>query len=149
MARKTATYIVLNENRDKGKVFLLTEMPASQAQRWALRAFLSLARNGVELPVGIEEMGIAGMVGYGIEMVSRLPFEEADLLCDSLMECVQAQPDANNPAIVRKLIEQDIEEVSTRLILLKEVFKLHVDFSALAKNSTPGSGDKASTATSS
>lgn len=138
MARKTLTYEVKGTNRDAGKVFVITEMPATQAQRWALRAFLGMARNGVELPDGIEGMGMAGMLHHGIEMVAKLPFEEADFLIDQLMDCVQIQP---SPNVFRKLIEQDIEELSTRFILAKEAFKLHVDFSALANNSIPASGE--------
>lgn len=145
MARKVLRHTVLHENRDAGKVFVITEMPASQAQKWGLRAFLGLARNGVEVPPDLEGMGMVGMLQYGIEMIGKLPFEEADVLCDELLSCVQIQPDPAKPAVVRPLMEQDIEEVSTRLELLRETFKLHVNFSSLAKNSTPESGVSVST----
>ena len=42
MARKTATYIVESEGRDKGKQFLLTEMAVAKAEDWAIRAMLAL-----------------------------------------------------------------------------------------------------------
>jgi|SRR5690348_869406 len=145
MARKVLTYEVKSnnsENRDAGKVFVITEMPATQAQRWAMRAFLAMARNGVELPDDVEGLGIAGMVHYGMDMIAKLPFEEADFLVERLMECVQIQP---SPGVVRKLIESDIEEVTTRFILAKEAFRLHVNFSQLANNSTPATGASAST----
>lgn len=142
MARKTIKYEVTIGERDAGKVFVITEMPASQAQRWALRAFLALARNGVELPPDIESLGMAGMLNYGIELVAKLPFEEADYLLEKLMECVQIMP---SPGVVRGLIEDDIEDITTRFLLAKEAFRLHVDFSKLANNSRQGPGALAST----
>ena len=50
MPRRTKTYVIADENRDKGKMFLLTEMPALQAEKWAIRAFLALAKAGLVIP---------------------------------------------------------------------------------------------------
>ena len=44
------------------------------------------------------------------------------------MKCVQAVPDPANQSVKRNLIDDDTEEVITRLKLRSEVFKLHVDF---------------------
>ena len=35
MARKTQTYTIDSGGRDKGKTFLITEMPATKAEDWA------------------------------------------------------------------------------------------------------------------
>lgn len=131
MARKVTTYIVGGKNRDTGKIFVLTEMPAADAQAWALRAFLGLARNGVQLPDGIENMGIVAMLQYGVELVAQLPYEEAEYLLNRLLQCARIQPSAN-ASVTRELIPDDIEELSTRFVLAKEAFKLHVDFTQLA-----------------
>lgn len=135
MARKVITHIVKNSNRDAGKIFVITEMSADDAQRWALRAFLALAKNGVQIPDGLENMGIVGMLQYGIEIVAQLPYEEANYLCERLLQCVQLQPGPNS-SVTRALIAGDIEELTTRFILIKEAFKLHVDFTQLANAST-------------
>ena len=140
MARKVSTYIADGKNRDTGKIFVITEMAADDAQRWALRAFLGLARNGVQLPDGLENMGIVAMLKYGIELVAQLPFEEADYLLGRLMQCVRIQPGAN-ANVTRELIPDDIEELGTRFKLAKQAFLLHVDFSQLAKDSTPEHGE--------
>ena len=50
MARSISNYTVQDEGRDNGKVFVLTEMPASRAESWAMRALLALMANGVEVP---------------------------------------------------------------------------------------------------
>jgi hypothetical protein len=138
MARKTLQVTITDEGRDKGKVFLIQEMPASQAERWAVRAFLALSRHGVELPEGLAEAGMAGLASYGLSLVGRLPFDEAQVLMDEMFRCVSIVPSPANPAITRGLVEDDIEEVPTRLKLRLEVFKLHTDFLKAAAPSTSG-----------
>lgn len=50
MARKEIYYTVEDKGRDQGKVFFIREMAASQAEWWAIRAGLAMAKNGVNLP---------------------------------------------------------------------------------------------------
>lgn len=127
MARKEL-YYTETAGRDAGKVFYIREMSAAQAEWWAIRAGMAMARSGVDLPDNFADMGIAAMAGTGLKMVSQIPPAEAKPLLDELMECVQCVPDAANQNIKRRLIDDDIEEIATRLKLRAEVFKLHVDF---------------------
>lgn len=127
MARKEL-YYTETAGRDAGKVFYIREMSATQAEWWAIRAGMAMARSGVDLPENFADMGIAAMAGTGLKMVSQIPPTEAKPLLDELMECVQCVPDAANQNIKRRLIDDDIEEIATRLKLRAEVFKLHVDF---------------------
>ncbi|MEI7410055.1 hypothetical protein [Pectobacterium aroidearum] len=134
MARKEIYYTVESEGRDKGKLFHIREMSATQAEWWAIRAGLAMAKNGVNLPENFSDMGMAGMAKVGLEMVAQISPEEARPLLDELMKCVQSVPDPSNQSIKRALIEDDTEEVVTRLKLRSEVFKLHVDFFTAAAN---------------
>lgn len=127
MARKELFYTE-TKGRDAGKVFYIREMSAAQAEWWAIRAGMAMARSGVDLPDNFADMGIAAMAGTGLKMVSQIPPAEAKPLLDELMECVQCVPDTANQNIKRRLIDDDIEEIATRLKLRAEVFKLHVDF---------------------
>lgn len=127
MARKELFYTE-TKGRDAGKVFYIREMSAAQAEWWAIRAGMAMARSGVDLPDNFADMGIAAMAGTGLKMVSQIPPAEAKPLLDELMDCVQCVPDASNQNIKRRLIDDDIEEIATRLKLRSEVFKLHVDF---------------------
>lgn len=127
MARKEL-YYTETKGRDAGKVFYIREMSATQAEWWAIRAGMAMARSGVDLPENFADMGIAAMAGTGLKMVSQIPPAEAKPLLDELMECVQCVPDAANQNIKRRLIDDDIEDIATRLKLRAEVFKLHVDF---------------------
>lgn len=128
MARKTTNYTVTDENRDQGKVFVLTELPAARAESWAMRAILALMEGGVELPVGFERMGMAGIAELGIRALSHLRWEVAEPLLAEMWDCVQIMPDPAKPHVVRPLIESDIEEVMTRIKIRAEVWKLHTDF---------------------
>lgn len=128
MARKSTNYTVTDDNRDKGKVFVITELPAARAESWAFRAILALMEGGVELPPGFERMGMAGIAELGIRALSHLRWEVAEPLLAEMWECVQIMPDPAKPHVVRPLIEQDIEEVMTRIKIRAEVWKLHTDF---------------------
>lgn len=115
--------------RDEGKTFLLREMPASQVEDWCLRALLALAKAGVELPDGIESAGAAGIAAMGVQALQGLNYTEAKPLMDEMMGCVQICPDPRNPTVIRPLVEDDIEELKTRLFLRNQIIELHVGFS--------------------
>lgn len=126
--RKTLTYTVAIEGRDKGKVFLLTELSAADAEDWAMQAFFALLNSGVEIPDDAAEMGLAGIATIGFAALGKLDFIRAKPLLDRMMTCVQIIPDPSRPNVIRALDPSDIEEVATRLMLRKEVFGLHVNF---------------------
>ena len=148
MARRQLTIRIDAEGRDKGKVFVLTELPASQAERWALRAVMALGAANAELPDGMELAGLAGLaraIGVtdgaslleafartALTLFTRIPFEQAEELLGSMWACVQIIPDPGNPSVIRSLIEDDIEEVATRLRLRSEIIKMHLGFSQAA-----------------
>lgn len=128
MARKNLNYTVTDDNRDKGKVFLITEMAASRAEAWAMRALLALMHSGIDLPEGFERSGMAGMAEVGIKALSGLQWDIAKPLMDEMWECVKFIPAPGQNTVVRELIEEDIEEISTRAKLRMEVWKLHAGF---------------------
>lgn len=136
MARKVEDYPVTDAGRDRGKVFRLTEMPATQAEKWAGRAFLALARSGVEIPDDIASAGLAGIVAMGLKAFAGMAFTDAEPLMDEMFRCVQRVVDPSNPVYARSLIEDDIEEVQTRLKLRMALFKLHTEFFTLGAPST-------------
>ena len=124
MARKEATFVA-EDGRDNGKQFLLTEMSASQAENWAFKVILAVGNAGIEIPENLASQGMAGLMAIGYMNLLKIPFEAAKPLLDEMMTCVQIIPSAS---IRRHLIEEDIEEVTTRLHLRKAVWDLHMDF---------------------
>jgi hypothetical protein len=140
MARKELTFTA-EDGRDQGKRYQLREMPASQAERWAIRVILAIGKAGIEIPEGLASQGMAGLAAVGLMSLPRIPFTDAEPLLEEMMACVQRI----ESAITRPLVEDDIEEVSTRFKLRKAVFELHTGFFGSADASTSESGAAAET----
>ena len=121
MTRKTKIVTIEREGRDKGKRFLITEMPAAQGENWALRAFHAMAAAGVDIPEGHQDVPVAQMVTMGLKALSAVPFETLDPLLKEMLLCVQLVP-SNAPE--RELLDSDIEEIFTFMQLRKEVLML-------------------------
>jgi len=135
MGRRTATVTITDEGRDKGKVFHLTEMPAMQAESWAIRVLLAMAKNlnisDDEAAKGMAQLSTMGLV----KIAAGMDYNDAAPLMAELMACVQIIPEPSKPNVMRRDIEIDIEEVSTLMKLKLEVYKLHTAFSPLAVTS--------------
>lgn len=134
MSRKTSVVKIedLSGNRDSGKAFLVTEMSAYDAEKWALRAGFALMNAGVDIPeledgVSMQNLAALGMKAM-MDALQGVTYEQAEPLLNDMMECVQIIPDPSKADVVRSLIDSDIDEVSTRLKLRKAVWDLHVDF---------------------
>lgn len=123
---KTVTIETRENYRDSGKVFVLTEMPAMKAERWAIRALLALSKSGVDIPEDVQSAGVAGVAVMGLRALGNLNFADAEPLLDEMMGCIKISP---SPNVIRELIPDDIEEVETLLRLRAEVFTLHTGFS--------------------
>jgi len=132
MARKETTFVA-DTGRDTGKQFLITEMSASQAENWAFRVILAIGNAGIEIPEGLAAQGMSGLLAIGYMNLLKIPFEAAEPLLNEMMDCVQIIPSVN---VKRKLFEDDIEEVITRLQLRKSIWDLHMDFFLDSNQST-------------
>lgn len=135
--RRTKTVVIETpdaNNRDRGKTFLVTEMPAAQGEEWAFRALCAMAKSGVVLPDDYKELGMAAIASLGFQALSGINFGDAKPLLDEIMDCVKFIGDPTRPdATTRPLIPDDTEEITTRLKLRLEAFQLHTDFFAVAK----------------
>lgn len=131
MARKTATFVVEDEGRDKGKTFHLTEMSAVQAEDWAIRAVLALGAANVDIPEGAEKMGMAALAEIGLKRLFAIDPAALKPLLSEMMACVEFVPNPQKPQVKLRYpsFESQVEEVSTLLKLKWEVLKLHMDFS--------------------
>ena len=131
MARRTKIVVVpaTPGNRDAGKEFLVTEMSARAAEKWAARLLLAMSNSGVDVPDGIRSAGFAGLAALGVRSLGAVKFTEAEPLLDEMMTCVRIATDKRNPSLTRPLIDDDVEEVSTLALLRMEVLELHLGFS--------------------
>ena len=134
MARKTEYVTIDKAGRDLGKTFVITEMSAFAAERWATKAFLALANSGIDLPQGMAA-GMQGLAALGLEALGKIKYDDAEPLLDEMLECVRFKPSEKAPP--REIIigdDGDIEEIATLLTLRMAIFKLHVNFSTPAAN---------------
>lgn len=165
--RKEKSITITADGRDQGKRFHIREMSATRAEDWAIRLMLAMGASGIQIPDGLARHGMAGlmvalqsggkvadeMLGTvltglrvaGIYNLLRMPYELAKPLLDEMLGCVQII----EPAITRGLTEGDIEEVTTLLLLRKEVWELHTGFFPVAGPSTSASDPPAQPAPSS
>lgn len=130
--RKTAMIPIKEAGRDKGKVFLITEMSAEQGEDWAMRVLLALMQSNVQVPEGFLELGMAGLAEMGLKALSGITWGLAKPLMEELMSCITIIPDSRKTHVSRSLVPDDIEEIATRAKLKWEVLHLHVDFSKAA-----------------
>ena len=154
MARKTKT-ITLEKGRDKGKSFLITEMPVTRADKWANTALLAMLRGGVDvgnvnfgliadtIGVGdapkIDPMGgmleLARITIAGLGNVTETVGQE--LLDQLINDCAQV---ISSGGVVRQMlsIDDEIEDLKTLWMLRKESLLLHIDFLADGSSQTQG-----------
>ncbi len=154
MARKEATFTA-TDGRDAGKQFLLREMPASQAEMWAIRVMLAMGRSGIEIPEAFKSQGFAGLlaildggaddIGAAVLSALKLTFfanimridpDDAMPLLAEMMACCQ-RVETN---VTRALVDDDIEEIATRMKIRAAIWNLHTDFFVPAGHQTSASG---------
>lgn len=123
--RREKSITINDDGRDKGKTFLIKEMSALKAERWATKALVALVNSGVLIPDDKVNQGMAAIAEIGLPSLTRLNAETVQDLMDEMFGCIQIV----EPNITRIPTEDDIEEVKTRILLRAEVFSLHTGFS--------------------
>lgn len=147
--RESKVVPITEEGRDKGKVFVITEMPAWIAEKWSYRLLLALARAGVDVNQ-IEGAGVAGLAAAGIMAMPMLDFRDAEPLLDEMMDYIKIKPDPRTDHL-RELVRNedgegdDVEEVPTFIKLRGEFLELHTRFFGKGASSMVSTSDKTTT----
>ncbi|WP_270425575.1 hypothetical protein [Klebsiella variicola] len=154
MARKSIIFTVEANNRDKGKQFKITEMPASKADSWAMQLAFAVLSAGITVPdnmlsalrtglspepkeedsearalyESVMATGMAGLAKWGISSLAKIPYAQSKPLMDELLSCVSFI--GGNGIETPLTADGQVEEVSTLLRLRIEAFKLHIAFVA-------------------
>lgn len=135
MSRKEMIYEVpaAEGNRDAGKRFLIVEMPATQAEKWAMRAILALMRGNADIGDVKPGEGMAGLASAGLDKLASLDWETVQPLYDELLMCCYALPKPNSNQVRVQLTpvqaDTQVEEMTTLMRLRAEALGLHVGFS--------------------
>lgn len=138
MGRRHDKVVIERDGRDKGKVFWITEMSSTQGEYWAGRLLTMLAAGNADVPPGFFSLGFEGCAAWiAVHGLGGINWTVAEPLLAEMMACVTFQPDPSRN-ITRALMDEDIEEITTRLALREAWFDTHLGFSIRARywNST-------------
>jgi hypothetical protein len=155
MARKEQRVTITAEGRDKGKTFVLHEMPSDQAERWFVRLVLALASAGAKMP---EEILFGGAAGFAemlptlrnslvvaLRALQGLDHRDVQELFNEMTPFITWQPPGMPPPPQQEIfpgVNAQIDEVATWLKLRFELIQLHVGFSLTVDESTTESDDR-------
>ena len=132
--RETRTITIDKEGRDKGKTFILTEMPASRLEKWAARVLVA-AFSG-EVPAAVLEasrVSNAGALATALNHVlAGLDWKTVEPLYDELLDGIVFVPNPTKPNATVQLrpdnVDNFIEEVSTLVRLRMAALELNFAF---------------------
>lgn len=125
MAQETQD-ITIDAGRDACKTFRITEMDPEKGEWFAMRALMLIASSGNDMP-DIGGGAMAALASSGIQNLFKCDPHKLKPLWDELTECWSFVPDKNKN-FSRKLVEGDIEEISTRIILRMKTLEMHLNF---------------------
>jgi len=133
MARRQDRVVIERDGRDHGKVFIITEMAATEGEYWAGRLLTMLAKGNTDVPSGFFQMGFEGAAAWiAVHGIGGIDWSVCKPLLDEMMACVTIQPDPVKK-ITRPLVTGDIEEITTLLTLREAWFDTHLGFSVRQK----------------
>lgn len=126
--------ITIETGRDAGKVYKVTEMPASKLEKWAARALLALFAGDV--PADVVQMArgsnAAALVGNVMSGLGSLRWADVEPLYDELLTCVARVPDPGHPEVVVPLVpanvDAHVQDVTTLWRLRAEALELCFGF---------------------
>lgn len=121
MARKTAT-IVIKEGRDKGKQFVITEMPATEGTTLSFQVFQLLAESGVEMD--IKDLDVIGILKAAFRALSRLPRADFEYYRDWLFQYIDWQSPVDAKAVRKaRLTDRDDSDIEDPITILELMYK--------------------------
>jgi hypothetical protein len=142
MARREQTITIEEEGRDKGKVFVIKEMPAMAGEKWAMQLMYLIEQAGNTVSQETLTGGMAGLAtllpeGRKDAMALAVARALGDPSLDSWWDCVRYVHAPNQ--LAQKIHHGEtcqIEEIKTITFLRMEVVKLHTDFFSPGKSSS-------------
>lgn len=123
--------ITIDQGRDAGKTFKITEMGSVQMDRWATKALCLFGRSNQ----GLGSLANMGLVEI-INAFSKVDYEEAQPLLDELLACASFKKDGAYVVMKGSMIEGVVEDFTTLFRLRVEALKLHFGFLGQGGEST-------------
>ncbi|HCM64684.1 MAG: hypothetical protein RR510_15315 [Morganella sp. (in: enterobacteria)] len=118
--------ITIEKGRDAGKMFVVTEMPVTKADNWAMRAMFALANAGIDIGEVSPAMGMMGIGQVAIKALANIRADVGIPLLNELLDCAQIIPSGGNARQIE--MDSDIQDITTLLLLRKEALVIHIGF---------------------
>lgn len=113
-------------NRDAGRSYLLSEMPALKAERWARHAFAAMNRNDLDVRGTVGDLGMLGFYLVGLQALAGGKILEVDDLMDEMLDHIKIVESENVARPIKG--DGDVWEITTLYTLRKELIELHMGF---------------------
>ena len=123
--------ITITEGRDAGKTFKITEMPATQADRWATKALCLVGKSGCSIIDLFNKMSNGGI----LNVLGDLGYDGAEPLFEELLNCCSFKQDGVYVQMKGSMIDSVIEDWTTIFRLRKEAYDLTMNFLELGGES--------------
>lgn len=122
MARKEIE-LKIEDGRDAGKVFKITELPAVQMDKWTTRALLLLGKSGMNIGA-LSRMTVPDILAA----LSKADYDETEKLLEVMLESCSFEKDGVSVSMKGAMVDSVIEEWTTIFKLRVEAIKLNLGF---------------------
>ena len=126
--------ITIEEGRDAGKTFKITEMSAFNMDRWATKALCLIGKSGCSVIELFNKMNEGG----ALEILGSLGYEGVEPLMEELLNCCAFKKDGVFVQMKATMIDSVIEDWTTIFRLRKEALNLNLGFLEQGGESTSG-----------
>ena len=116
--------IKIEEGRDAGKVFKVTEMPAFQMDRWVTRALIALGKTKKEGIMGLGAMNMEDL----LSTLSEIDYQVAEPLLQELLECCAFVKNGQSVVLTKDMVDSIVEDWTTLFKLRLEALMLCIGF---------------------
>lgn len=122
---KQKTVTITAEGRDKGRQYVLTEMPALKAERWARHVIMAMSRQDLEIRQEIAALGMYGLIIGGFQALAGGDMAAVDTLMAEMLPQISIVEDK----VIRPIgADGDVWEIWTLKQLRQELIELHMGF---------------------
>lgn len=116
--------IKIEEGRDAGKVFKITEMPAFQMEKWATRALSAIGKSKNGGVIAIASMEVTDL----INAFMTADYEITSGLLEEMLECCSFIKDGTSIKLTSDVVDSIIEDWATITKLRWEAIQLNLGF---------------------
>lgn len=124
--------ITIDSGLDKGKTFLIKRMPAVKGDRFIMRLFHGLVKNGFDITDSQRALGMLGVNQMMVNLIGSLDESLFMELMDEIWDYVYIIPSGGEARSVD--VEIDIEDMFTPTKIRMAFLEAHTDFLTQGEN---------------